>query len=63
MMKKREIKKITFKKSVVSNLTTENLKGGSSRTSNLCSVVCSGQCPPMTDGCFTLNNASACKCK
>jgi len=61
-MKKREIKKIAFKKSIVSNLTSDALKGGT-RTSNLCSAVCTGQCPPMTGGCFTLNNASACKCK
>ncbi|WP_298513483.1 hypothetical protein [uncultured Kordia sp.] len=62
-MKKRGVRKITFKKSVVSNLTAGELKGGTSRTSNLCSVVCTQQCPPMTDGCFTLNNASACKCQ
>ncbi|MFK7748330.1 MAG: hypothetical protein AB8B65_08070 [Kordia sp.] len=61
-MKKREIKKIAFKKSIVSNLTAGSLKGGT-RTSNLCSVICTQQCPPMSDGCFTLNNASACKCK
>ncbi len=61
-MKKREIKKIAFKKSIVSNLTSDALKGGT-RTSNLCSVICTGQCPPMSEGCFTLNNASACKCK
>ncbi|MBC8753207.1 hypothetical protein H2O64_00905 [Kordia sp. YSTF-M3] len=60
-MKKRNIKKIAFKKSIVSNLATDSLKGGT-RTSNLCSAVCTGQCPPMTDGCFTLDNASACKC-
>ncbi|WP_298418673.1 hypothetical protein [uncultured Kordia sp.] len=61
-MKKREIKKIVFKKSIVSNLATDNIKGGT-RTSNLCSVICTQQCPPMSEGCFTLNNASACKCK
>lgn len=61
-MKKRAIKKIAFKKSVVSNLTTENLKGGSSRTSNLCSAICTGQCPPISDGCFTQGNGSECVC-
>jgi hypothetical protein len=62
-MKKREIKKIAFKKSIVSNLTSGGLKGGTSRTSNLCSVICTQQCPPVSDGCFTQNNASACKCQ
>ncbi len=62
-MKRKGIKKIGFKKSIISNLATGSLKGGTSRTSNLCSVVCTQQCPPGSEDCFTQNNASACKCK
>lgn len=61
-MKRKGIKKIAFKKSVISNLASGSLKGGT-RTSNLCSVVCTQQCPPMSEGCFTQDDASACKCK
>ncbi|PTX63732.1 hypothetical protein C8N46_101336 [Kordia periserrulae] len=60
-MKRKGIKKIEFKKSIVSNFTTDAIKGGT-RTSNLCSVVCTGQCEPISDGCFTQDNGSACIC-
>jgi len=61
-MKKQSLKSLSLKKSLVSNLTSDELKGGT-RTSNLCTVYCSlqGGCgttgPAPTD-----DNASVCKC-
>ena len=60
-MKKRNVKKFALKKRTISNLESGELKGGT-RTSNLCSVVCTQTCPPMSEGCFTQNDASACIC-
>jgi uncharacterized protein YaiE (UPF0345 family) len=62
-MKKRNVKSLSLSKKTVSSLATNELTGGTSRTSNLCSVFCTLQCPPPPDTFWcTYTEGSECRC-